>query len=242
RPEQVILLVTQPSPSFVSVGAWALAVGIFLAAVLAALWGNILKRLRFMFVRLLEVIVAIVAIVVMAYTGLLLQSLHAVPFWATPWLPVLFTLSSLSCGIAIVLGTAQFSGADQVFRTVLHRLVIVDAAVIVLECIAAMGFLMPIVSTIDSAWLGAANGSILAASSAASDLLTGQNAPFFWGGFVLVGLIVPLVLEVVVVLGRRVSPLTTIAMVSSVLVGGFVMRFCVVEAGIHPMLAIVATG
>jgi len=64
------------------------------------------------------------------------------------------------------------------------------------------------------AWLG----------SAARPITTGHFAPLFWGGLVGLGLIVPLVLNVV---GHRARALGVVSAVL-VLVGGFVLRYVVV--------------
>ena len=80
-------------------------------AVLAGLaWAGLARRWRFAAVRVLQAALALAALAVMLYTGLLLQSLNAVPLWATPWLPALFVLSSLSCGMALVLAACVLAG------------------------------------------------------------------------------------------------------------------------------------
>ena len=71
----------------------------------------------------------------------------------------------------------------------------------------------------------------------AEALVAGEAAWLFWGGFVLVGLAVPLVLDAVLARPRSVCPPLAIAAAACILVGGFAMRFCVVEAGMHPLLA-----
>ena len=115
RADRVLLLLANPTLSFVAVGAWSLAACAVLAALAALAWGGFARRASLRAVRVLAVALAVAALVVMAYTGLLLQSLSAVPLWASPWLPVLFVLSSLSCGAALVLAVAQFTGAARTF-------------------------------------------------------------------------------------------------------------------------------
>ncbi len=60
--------------------------------------------------------------------------------------------------------------------------------------------------------------------SAARPLTTGHFAPLFWGGLVGVGLIIPLVLDLV---GHRLKAMGAVSAVL-VLVGGFVLRYVVV--------------
>jgi polysulfide reductase chain C len=59
--------------------------------------------------------------------------------------------------------------------------------------------------------------------SAAAPLTTGQFAPLFWGGLVVVGLLIPLVLDLLG--GLRVPALVPAILV---LVGGFILRYVIV--------------
>lgn len=86
-------------------------------------------------------ILALVAgISVAVYTGLLFSDMKAVPLWATPVLPLLFAVSSLSCGCAVVVGTACFSGTLSVFGSVLRQVANADAALLVL--VSSVGVLI----------------------------------------------------------------------------------------------------
>ena len=208
RADRLLLLLTSPALSHVAVGAWSLAV-------CAAL--------------------ALAALAVMLYTGLLLQSLNAVPLWATPWLPALFVLSSLSCGMALVLAAAQLTGAAFAFVTVLGRLAAVDAAVVVLEALVLAAFVGTALAGIGGDFLVDRTDEALAASAEA--LVAGEAAWLFWGGFVLAGLAVPFALDVALARLRRPRPALALVAAACVLAGGLAMRFCVVEAGMHPLLA-----
>lgn len=235
RADRVLLLLANPTLSFVAVGAWSLAACAVLAALVALVWGGFARRASLRAVRVLEVALAVAALVVMAYTGLLLQSLSAVPLWASPWLPVLFVLSSLSCGAALVLAVAQFTGAARTFATALGRLAAVDAVAIVLEAVVAAVFVGLALAGIGGDFVAGRTAEALAVSAEA--LVAGEAAWLFWGGFVLVGLAVPLVLDAVLARSRSARPPLAIVVAACILVGGFAMRFCVVEAGMHPLLA-----
>ena len=128
--ERMILLLVHPTASYLAVGSWALAACLALAAALGLAWLGV-GVWNVALVRVVHVVAGLASLVVMVYTGLLLQSLGAVPVWATPWLPALFAASSLSCGIACALALAQITGAASAFGAVLGRLAAVDAAVIV---------------------------------------------------------------------------------------------------------------
>lgn len=230
--ERVILLLLQPAVSYLTVGSWALVICLALVAALGLAWLGV-GAWSVALVRILHVAVALVALAVMAYTGLLLQSLGAVPLWSTPWLPALFVASSLSCGIACVLALAQLTGAASAFRTVLGRLAAVDAAVIAVE--AAIVAVFVYAASLAGAPLS--NGTELAAAQSVRELVAGANAQLFWSGFVAFGLTVPFVLDVVLARPRRPLPGVALFAAACVLGGGFVMRFCVVAAGAHPVLS-----
>ena len=94
-----LLLFVRPRATHLTVGAWALAAGLLLSALSCAAWSSACGW-RLAVVRALGVLGAVDALVAMAYTGLLLGGVGAVPLWASPWLPALFVVSSLSCGVA----------------------------------------------------------------------------------------------------------------------------------------------
>lgn len=236
RADRLLLLATSPTASLIAVGAWALALCVLLAAALGCAWAG-LGRWRLALVRVLEVAAAAVALAVMAYTGFLLQGLAAVPLWATPWLPVLFVLSSASCGLAIVLAAAQFTGAAEPFARVLRRLAAADAVIIAAEIAVVAAFLLGALAGAGTE-AGAPTGTALAARESAQALMVGEGAALFWGGFAVAGLAVPLVLDLAFLCVLRPRPLPVLGAAACVLTGGFILRFCIVEAGLHPVLSL----
>lgn len=239
RADRLLLLLTTPTFSHIAVGAYAFAACFVLAIVLAMLWAGVLRKVPLGLVWALQVLSVPVALALMVYTGLLLQSLAAVPLWAVTWLPVVFVLSSVSCGIALVAAVAHFGEACIAFAALFRRIVLCDAIVIVLEAIAVAAFLV-----VCSEAAGApVSGTAEAAASSYSELVAGPNAGLWWLGFVVLGLVVPLALEAAVLLRSRTRVRGLVLAASfCVLFGGFVMRFCIVEAGLHPVLAFASGG
>ena len=222
--ERMILLLVHPTASYLAVGSWALAACLALAAALGLAWLGV-GVWNVALVRVVHVVAGLASLVVMVYTGLLLQSLGAVPLWATPWLPALFAASSLSCGIACALALAQITGAASAFGAVLGRLAAVDAAVIVVEAAIVAVF----VYAASQAGAPLSNGTELAAAQSVRELVAGRNAQLFWGCFVVLGLAVPFALDVVLALRRRPLPGVVLFASACVLVGGFrhaVLRCC----------------
>ncbi len=173
RSDRILLLLTQPSLSHIVVGAYALVISVVLASVLALAWGGVFRRMAPLVVAL-QVLVLAGAAVVMAYTGLLLQSMRAVALWHSPWLPALFVLSSVSCGFALVVGAAQFSEAAGAFASVLSRSALADAGVIVAEALAAVALLATVAH---AAQAGGANGTTVAAAESVRQLAAACKRP-----------------------------------------------------------------
>lgn len=243
RPEKMIQLFINPS-SLVAWGAWLIALAIVLAAILIGLWG-MPRRIGLSLVRGVHAVLFAVSIGLILYTGFLLGSIAAVPLWATPWLPVLFVLSSLSCGIAVVFFTACFSGVSRLFGALVRRLLAMDAVLIILEI--AVVFLIVLaafrgnsISDIISGAAHAVTPSDGAALLSVSELLCSDAAWVFWFGFIAVGLLAPLALECMRLFGHADRSTTLCTIASFVLLGGFAMRYCIVMAGVHP--AVVSIG
>lgn len=216
RGERVLAVLFQPTLSFISVGAFALLALLALAAVPAAVWAFGCASLPKVLMLVDRPLIAVVAVAVMAYTGLLLSSMPSVPLWASPLLPVLFVVSSLSSGIALLTCAVVLTGSGEAFATTLERLRKIDAAVIVCEI-----FVLALFTAL--AFLGGET-----ARASVERLVQGDLAAPFLGLVVALGLLVPLICEVV---GRKDALRAAVAASAFVLVGGFFLRWCISEAG-----------
>ncbi|MEE0705642.1 MAG: NrfD/PsrC family molybdoenzyme membrane anchor subunit [Adlercreutzia sp.] len=249
RLDRLALLVLAPLENYLVVGAWALVVGLGLCAVHLAFWQG-RWHLSLLAFRLVSGALALAGVVTTLYTGLLLSSMQAVPLWHSGWLPALFVLSSVSSGLALVLLVGAFSRSGAAFGSVLGMLTRLDALVIVAEgaCVGLWLF---------SVWTAAGAGELLeapltstaaAALRSVTALVSGEAAPWFWGGLVVAGLLVPFGVEGVA-LGLRVAPDRVGALLRSdslalkasmafsaacVLAGAVLLRFLVVSCGLPP--------
>lgn len=221
RADRALSLFLQPVPSFISVGAYALVALVVLSALLAAVWTFGVEGFRVAFVRVVRVLVVAVAGVVVAYTGLFLASMPAVPLWASPWLPPLFVASALSCGCALLACTCVLTGSGEEFASTLRRVQKADVAAIACELavLAAFGI--------------AALGGSETARLSMERLVAGDLAPAFWGAVVALGLVAPGACEA---FGKRVSARVAVFACAFVLVGGFFLRWCIAQAGMPPDL------
>jgi formate-dependent nitrite reductase membrane component NrfD len=155
----------------------------------------------------------ILAGVTMAYTGLLLAGMSSIDVWHTWLLPVLFVFSSLSCGLAALCFMEVFLPKYSTrIRPSWWRAQVVLG---LLEAATLVAFLID------------RTGFSATASASIESLLTGEYALGFWGGIVALGLLVPCVLHVLYPF-IRVEALVMATSVS-VLIGGFFLRWCVVE-------------
>ena len=230
RIDRVASLLLRPSLSFLTVGTYALAGLAACAALLVAVRFAYLPSVPRGAVRAVEAAAAVVAVVVMLYTGLLLQNTGAVALWSSPLVPVLFLLSSLSCGIATLLLAAYFAPADAGIAWLFRTLARADAVIVVLEAVAAALFVA----------FALADDHPGAAASA-QRLAEGDLALWWWVGFALCGLVVPLAVEGVLSARGSFSEAcrTGLAVAAVlVLVGGFSMRTALAEAGSPRELAL----
>ncbi|MBQ3106907.1 MAG: polysulfide reductase NrfD, partial [Eggerthellaceae bacterium] len=221
-------------------GAYGLIVVGAVSFVLLLYWAGLLRWIRVWMLRALCVVAVAAAAVVMLYTGLLLSSMPSVPAWNTFGIPVLFALSSLSCGLSAVMLSAALSGGQAAFAETLRRLMKCDIATIAAEAVALAAYAFACVGMLTQS----DSATAVAGAASAARLLAGDLSLGLWGGFALCGLAVPAVLETAALrsaaigsaLGRAEGASASVMLVVSalVLVGACIMRYCVVQAGMHP--------
>ncbi|MHB9093701.1 MAG: NrfD/PsrC family molybdoenzyme membrane anchor subunit [Eubacteriales bacterium] len=207
-------LIFQPG-SAMSLGVWLL-VGFILICGIAypLMWlsksGN--DNLR----RKIGIVGMPFALLIAVYTGVLLAATSE-PVWAdTPLLPVLFVLSATSTGIAAIMVIIAFSST--VDSKVVARLEKGDNLLIKIE--------LAVVALLFAALLFSSG-----AAGLVKNLMFGSYAVFFWVGFILVGLLLPLSIQRYN-LQRHNEATGKLALISALLVlfGGFFLRYVVLLA------------
>lgn len=252
RPDRLLVLATSAPTSYLVVGAWAVALCFVLALVSALLWRGLLPA-TLTVLRIVNGLFLVVAVVVMAYTGLLLSDMASVPLWHSGWLPVLFVFSSLSCGIALCLALALLGRTATAFRRTLRPLLRVDGALIVIEGAVIALWLLSVWTALSPD--GTLTPTDEAARASVTLLLSGSGSLLFWCGLVAFGLVVPLAIDglAVFAMGRRAGASSSAATPTSdvslaaqgallasagcVLVGGACLRAVVVAAGMLPVVS-----
>lgn len=221
--ERAWLVAVMPFQSVMSVGAWLVAL-LTAASGALALYGLIAGSVPRAFQWACCVVGGVCAVGVMGYTGLLLSDMVSIDFWHTPWLIALFVVSSLSCGVAaIVTLDAVLAPPSYDVSAALWR---AGAALGVIEACVLAAFLLT------------QAGFTETARASCDLLLTGSLAPSFWGGVCTLGLAVPLAVHA----ASGLMPLRPAMLGSStcVLVGGLLLRYCIVAAASFTPMALSA--
>ncbi|MGV8083895.1 MAG: NrfD/PsrC family molybdoenzyme membrane anchor subunit [Coriobacteriia bacterium] len=218
RIDRMYTLFTQPTFSAVSVGAYAILLFSVCAFYLIAVRHFSLREYSAQLTIGVEAASVVFAIVVMVYTGVLLAGMRAVALWSSPLIPVLFVLSSLSTGIAVVLVCALFFEMPPKAWETLKLVARIDAVVIGVEVVAFAAFLVIMLAT-------------PATADSVGLMLSGSLAETFWLGYVMCGLLLPLCIELFAL--HRYKPSTGVLLGVLILVGGFCLRYLIVNAGFH---------
>ena len=215
NPERAWAVLSMPLQSVMSAGAWFVCVLAVVSAAVAVM-GIACRRVPRAAFAACCAVGGVAAIGAMAYTGLLLSDMVSIDFWHTPWLVVLFVVSSLSTGAACVIGIDAVALPPS--RVAPRELWRIAGALCALETIALAAFFF-------------AQSSFTEVSRQSCGLLfAGGLAPAFWCGVVGAGIVVPAVAHAAS--RRSVSASTAVAASAGVLAGGFALRYCIVAAAL----------
>ncbi|TCD48117.1 NrfD/PsrC family molybdoenzyme membrane anchor subunit [Chlorobium sp. N1] len=153
------------------------------------------------------------------YTGLLISAAPAISFWNTPALPLLFVISGFSTGAAFLLLLSTFSKNEESWK-IIAKLEELDAMLIVTELIILGAYF---------------NFALFLPTGARESAEVLFHSPLFIVGFFIFGLIVPLAIETYGIFfakhDRKSGHLLVLAS-TMVLVGGYLLRYYVLKAGL----------
>ena len=157
---------------------------------------------------------------IMLYTGVLFSTLKAHSFWATPALPVLFTISALSTACACTMLCLNFTGLYPDMG-VYGQASLVILAIVVHEMLHALDIILilaelTVLLLLVLSLLCAGNK---VAHKAAERWVRGSYSKLFWIGMVGCGLVLPLLFNII---GLNI-PAAVLA-----LCGGLLLRFLIV--------------
>lgn len=214
HPERFFYVLVHPTASVLTFGSYVLAGTLLCAVFLCSIALFNLTRVPALAIRIVEALAVVLGFCTMAYTGVFLADIGFVALWGNPLLPVLFTFSSLSCGTVCVLACALFEAPERKGNLV-DALVRLDAVAIALELVSLAAYL--------------AYGALLAPDAQAIGLLaSGGMRDLFWIGFVCLGMVLPLAIDAAYTrMGSAALPALAIPLI---LIGGFLLRYCMVNA------------
>jgi formate-dependent nitrite reductase membrane component NrfD len=166
------------------------------------------------------------------YTGVLLGVLTARPFWNNPMLPMLFLISAMMTGSASICFVGCFvrgfrGMSRENVNTNKFMIHSIDFTLMVFSLIAVFLFVLGLYVSPRSS------------VTAVHLIMGGPFALLFWGIVVGVGILVPLSLEVYELIPHYIeqvdlrdhNPWISGIITTSVLIGGFMMRYIVIYAG-----------
>jgi polysulfide reductase chain C len=171
-------------------------------------------------------IASLFAVFTLIYTGLLLRAASPIPLWHTSFVPVLFLISGISTGImAIALSLSAYGlSTGTTLGQMLTLLARYNMFIIVIEAIFIFFYLWRM-------------HRLTVARASAQMMIRGSLAALFWGGLVVVGLVMPFIAELLKAYLAIADPatmlvLTIIATIPG-LAGGFILRHIIIAAGVR---------
>lgn len=151
----------------------------------------------------------IFSVILGIYTGILLSAFNARPFWNNPILGPLFLVSGMSTAAALIIWLSKDHAEIRKFTRIDLWLIAIEVFMIIH---VFMGMMAGTQSQIDGIAM----------------FFGGPYTLVFFGGFVLVGLLIPAVFELAEIYGKKV-PKSLAAIL--ILAGGLLFRFIMVESG-----------
>ncbi|HEY3400603.1 MAG TPA: NrfD/PsrC family molybdoenzyme membrane anchor subunit [Geothrix sp.] len=160
------------------------------------------------------------------YTGVLLGAVSARPFWNTNLVAQMFLFSALSSGAAALMLAMVLNKKVPAEKHEIKFLVTLDVVFISLELFIILPYLIH------------GELSSLAVKQALTLIMGGPYTFIFWGPFLVLGLLVPLAIEVYelapsIFKGHAFHGSRNLALTAAglVLMGGFLLRYIFVYAG-----------
>jgi formate-dependent nitrite reductase membrane component NrfD len=155
-------------------------------------------------------------IILLLYKGFVYASSKGVPFWTSPILPALYVAYGLRGGVATLLLVALFQGGDLNGWDLglLELWIGISAAVMILFYLAVM------------------SGSNPVARRSVKELLGGRVALAFYGGTLVVGLLVPILIGLTgLATSLSLGAVAVIGLAS--VTGDFFVKYTIAKAGVY---------
>jgi formate-dependent nitrite reductase membrane component NrfD len=218
KPQRFWRIITRPQSSWLARG--------FIFVILFVIFGAVQLMLSYWLPDTageitFKVLTGITALVVAVYTGFVLNTVKAVPFWNSSLLPLLFVLCGIlgGFGVSVIIALNGGNIDLDIAESGSRWLLVANALLIVI-------------------YLWRAAGREATGKQSVMEQIRGSSAPIFWIGIVLMGIIIPLVIAFT---GYAVTEMPSAVLVFGVaceVVGGLALRYCVLKAGAYsPLIA-----
>ena len=166
-----------------------------------------------------KVLAGIMAFLVATYTGFVMNYVNGIQLWNSALLPLLFVVTGVLDGFALVMTIALFGGkVDIMAAEAGSRVFLIAAAILMAIYLWSATYIGP------------------AGRQSVVELLRGGIAPILWVGVVLCGIILPVSISVATYFAGEASSLVLIVAIISEMIGAFSLKYCILKAGIYAPL------
>jgi formate-dependent nitrite reductase membrane component NrfD len=157
------------------------------------------------------------ALLVGLYGGFMMNYCKSVPFWNSAILPLVFILAGIADGFGLIMAVG-LAGSNINMASVemwTRITLIVNAFIIIIYLISA-------------------NYTSAISKLSVTELVKGRMAAAFWGGLVVLGILVPLVISISSLFaGTESSSMMLIIAIVCHTIGAFFLKYCLLKVGIH---------
>jgi formate-dependent nitrite reductase membrane component NrfD len=173
-----------------------------------------------------KVLAGILAFCVAIYTGFVLKAVKGVPFWNSWLLPVLFIMCGVLGGFGLSVAIAHFGGDINLAQAELGSRWLLGINILLIV-----------------AYLMLASKREEVGKQTVVEQIRGQNAPVFWIGIVLLGIVIPVAVSVVGIVAGEVNSAVLLGGVVCEIIGGLSLRYMVLKGGAYkPLVAVAPAG
>jgi len=171
-----------------------------------------------------KVLAGLSALAVTVYTGFVLNTVKAVPFWNSTLLPLLFVLCGIlgGFGLAVIIGLNGGNVDLTAAETGSRWLLVANALLIAI-------------------YLWSAANRETTGKKSVMEQMRGNLAPIFWIGIVVLGILIPVIIAFTSYFASEISSALLITGVVCEIIGGLALRYCVLKAGAYKPLVAIAS-
>lgn len=167
----------------------------------------------------LKILAGTMAFGVAIYTGFVLNNVKSIPFWNSPLLPILFIMCGILGGFGLIVVIALYGGNIDIAaaETCSRWLLMINALLIAAYL-----------------WKASQNGAT--GKQSVLEQMSGDAAPAFWIGVVILGIIIPIAIAFSLHFINKAFTVLLLTGVICEIIGGLALRYCILKVGIYQPL------